>query len=308
MEVTAMLFSEIYSTYYTTAAKLIEKAIDGELSTKSANEIIKSKAFAESFIYILNNIKNEQWQIITKDFKTPIKHKPEMPLTTLQKSFLKAISLDPRFKLFCDEVSGLEEIVPLYFPNDFYYFDEINDGDPYDDPDYIKNFKTVLRGLKENKRLKIVYRGGKGLIQKGIFTPRKLEFSEKDDKFRLLCMGNYALATVNLARIKSCQLVDVFDPEKLKSYKRKECMITLQIHNERNALERCMLHFSSFKKETRQIDNRIYEMKLTYFKEDETEMLIRVLSFGPMVRVLSPQHFISLIKERLQNQKSCEQI
>lgn len=303
-----MLFSEIYSTYYTAAAKLIEKAIDEELTSKNASEIIDSTAFSDSFIYISDNIKSEQWQIITHDFKTPIKHKPQMSLTTLQKRFLKAITHDPRFKLFCDEISGLEDIEPLYLTHDFYYFDRISDGDPYGDLDYIKNFKTILRGLKENKRLKIVYRGGKGVIQKGIFTPRKLEFSEKDDKFRLLCMGNYALATVNLARIKSCQLVDVFDPEKVKPYKRRECTITLQIHNERNALERCMLHFSSFKKETRQIDNRIYEMKLTYYKDDETEVLIRVLSFGPMVKVLNPQHFISLIKERLQNQKSCEQI
>lgn len=303
-----MLFSEIYSTYFTATAKLIEKAIDGELTNGNANEIINSTAFSESFIYILDNIKSEQWQIITRDFKTPIKHKPQMPLTTLQKRFLKAITLDPRFKLFFDDISGLQDIEPLYLSDDFYYFDKINDGDPYKDLDYIKNFKTVLRGIKENKRLKIVYRGGKGVIQKGVFTPRKLEFSGKDDKFRLICMGNYALATINLSRIKSCQLVDIFEPERIKPYIRRACTITLQIINERNALERCMLHFSSFKKETRQINNRTYEMKLTYYKDDETEVLIRVLSFGHMVEVLSPKHFISLIKERLQNQKSCEQI
>lgn len=303
-----MLFSEIYSTYYTAVAKLIEKAIDGELTNKNAEQIIDSTAFSESFIYILDNIKNEQWKIISSDFKTPIKHKPQMPLTTLQKRFLKAITLDPRFKMFSDEIKGLEDVEPLYRSDNFYYFDKISDGDPYDNPDYIKNFKTVLRGVKENKRLRIVYRGGKGLIQKGIFTPRKLEFSEKDDKFRLLCMGNYAIATINLARIKSCQLVDIFDPKKVKPYTRRESTITLQIKNERNALERCMLHFSSFKKETRQIDNRTYEMKLTYYKDDETEVLIRVLSFGPMVKVLSPQYFIDQIIERLKNQKSCEQI
>jgi hypothetical protein len=303
-----MLFSEIYSTYYTAAAKLIEKAIDGELTDKNASEIIRSRAFSESFIYILDNIKSEEWQIITRDFKTPIKHKPQMPVTTLQKRFLKAISIDPRFKLFCDEIGGMQDIEPLYVSKDFHYFDRISDGDPYNAPDYIENFKTVLRGIKENKRIKIVYRGGKGVIQKGVFTPRKLEFSEKDDKFRLLCMGNYALATINIARIKNCQLVDIFDPERVKTYIRRTCMITLQIKKERNALERCMMHFSNFKKETRLIDNRTYEMKLTYYKDDETEVLIRVLSFGPMVRVLSPNHFISLIKERLQNQKSCEQI
>jgi len=200
-----MLFSEIYSTYYLAVAKLITKAIDGDLTQKNACEIINDTAFSESFVYIMNNIKSEQWQILTNNFKTPIKHKPQMPLTNLQKSFLKSISLDPRFKLFSDEIPGLENVKPLYFASDFYYFDQISDGDPYTNSEYINNFRTVLRGLNENKRLRIVYCGGKGLIQKREFTPRKLEFSMKDDKFRVICKYNSAITTINISRIISCQ-------------------------------------------------------------------------------------------------------
>ncbi len=304
LEVKPMLFSEVYSAYYSAVAHLISKAIDGELSTKNASEIIKQTAFRESSIHILENIKNENWQVLSKDFKTSIKNKPHMPMTTLQKRFLKTIMEDPRFKLFYDEVIGeLEDVEPLYFENDFYYFDKINDGDPYENPDYIKNFKIVLRGLKEHKRLRIVYRGGKGILQTGIFTPRKLEFSQKDDKFRLICLGDYAISTINLARIKSCELLSPFDETKIKPYGRKKATITLQITTERNALERCMLHFANYQKETKQIDKGIYEMKLTYYKDDETEVLIRVISFGPLVKVISPQSFIDLIIERLNKQK-----
>ena len=39
---------------------------------------------------------------------------------------------------------------------------------------------------------------------------------------------------------------------------------------------------------------------------DETEIVIRVLSFGPYVKVLEPESFANLIKERLISQKSCE--
>ena len=39
---------------------------------------------------------------------------------------------------------------------------------------------------------------------------------------------------------------------------------------------------------------------------DETEIVIRVLSFGPYVKVLEPESFVNLIKERLISQKSCE--
>ena len=39
---------------------------------------------------------------------------------------------------------------------------------------------------------------------------------------------------------------------------------------------------------------------------DETEIVIRVLSFGPYIKVLEPECFVNLIKERLISQKSCE--
>ena len=64
-----------------------------------------------------------------------------------------------------------------------------------------------------------------------------------------------------------------------------------------------MLHFSNYEKVTAQLDAKHYEMKLTYYKEDETEVLIRVLSFGPLVKVKSPDRFIALLKERLIRQK-----
>lgn len=77
-----------------------------------------------------------------------------LPLTTLQKQFLKSISLDKRFALFTDGIiDGLDDVQPLYDEMDFYCFDLINDGDPYDSPEYITAFKTVLRALKENRKL-----------------------------------------------------------------------------------------------------------------------------------------------------------
>lgn len=55
------------------------------------------------------------------------------------------------------------------------------------------------------------------------------------------------------------------------------------------------------------MDRDRYTVTVHYDKEDETEMVIRVLSFGPMLRVTGPQHFIDLIKQRLTDQKSCGQ-
>ncbi|MGE5629050.1 MAG: WYL domain-containing protein, partial [Solirubrobacterales bacterium] len=36
--------------------------------------------------------------------------------------------------------------------------------------------------------------------------------------------------------------------------------------------------------------------------QDETELLIRILSFGPVIKVLAPEKFLNLIKERVMKQ------
>ena len=53
-------------------------------------------------------------------------------------------------KLFDADIKGLENAEPLYSQDMFVYFDRYNDGDPYNDERYIRNFKTVLKALREN--------------------------------------------------------------------------------------------------------------------------------------------------------------
>lgn len=69
-----------------------------------------------------------------------------------------------------------------------------------------------------------------------------------------------------------------------------------------------MLHFSHLKKETRKLDDGRFMVKLYYDKEDRTEMLIRILSFGPVVKVTEPESFIDMIRERLEMQRQCSQL
>ena len=65
------------------------------------------------------------------------------------------------------------------------------------------------------------------------------------------------------------------------------------------------MHFAHFKKWVQKIDVNHYEATLFYDKEDETEIVIRILSFGPLLKVKAPVHFVNLIKQRLIDQRSC---
>ena len=46
-----------------------------------------------------------------------------------------------------------------------------------------------------------------------------------------------------------------------------------------------------------------YRIKLYYELADETELLIRVLSFGPVLKVVFPEDFRNRLRQRLENQK-----
>ena len=77
---------------------------------------------------------------------------------------------------------------------------------------------------------------------------------------------------------------------------------TLEITDERNALERAMLQFSYLAKRTERIGEKTFRMTLRYRQEDETELLIKIISFGPLVKVVEPDSFASRIRERIGRQ------
>ena len=297
------MFSEVYSAYFDAVAAILKEALEGCISDNRMTEIINKKAFGESFLSILPAIKNEEWLFINQNGQTPIRKPPRMPLTILQKRWLKALLTDPRIALFAPDTSGLDEIQPLFTAGDFVYFDRYADGDPFDDRNYIRNFHMILRGIKERRKLKINYSSRTSQRVTGTYNPWRLEYSAKDDKFRLLTNGGHFGATFNLSRISFCELSDEYDPDSLHDLQR-EVALTFDLTDERNALERVMLHFSDCRKETRRLDERHYKVTLWYDALDETEILIRILSFGQMIRVTSPDGFIHLIKERIIKQQN----
>jgi predicted DNA-binding transcriptional regulator YafY len=111
---------------------------------------------------------------------------------------------------------------------------------------------------------------------------------------------------INIGRIISCApFAGDFRGYSKKPHPAPDRSVTISLYDGRNTLERVMLHFAHFEKEARRIDDRHYVIKIKYNKDDETEMVVRVLSFGPFIRVTEPEDFVELIKKRLEMQRSC---
>ena len=306
-----MLFSEIYSAYYNTVASIISCSQQGKLDSDLLFKIVKESAFPESFMTIGSALETGRWPLIKKDYNTNIQNIPTMPLSILQKRWLKALCNDKRIKLFVDdEVLAklklqLRDVEPLFTENDYYLYDKYSDGDPYDYSEYVKNFRTVLEAIHQKKTISVEYTGRFGQQKRFNCAPYKIEYSEKDDKFRLISKVINRHSILMIARINSCELtenskVDDISEEDLPENRRTS--VTLEIYDERKAMERVMLAFAHFEKSAVQISDDVYRLTLNYDSFDETELVVRVLSFGPMVKVIKPQRFVDLVKERIERQ------
>lgn len=318
-----MLFNKLYNTYYNVVAAILTQALEHPLSPGEMEEIARNVGYDESCMFVPPNLMqktNHSWPLMTPEkrldskrkarirYRSNLKHPPTMPLTTLEKRWLKAISMDPRIQLLGEEFPDFGDVEPLFSPEDVKIFDGNADGDDYRNEDYIRNFRLILDAIRNQYPLRVQFQNGVGDTKWADFQPDYLEYSERDDKFRVVGEGKSTRRTINLGRILHCTAYEGPWEEKSLSQDEKkpsqEAFVELQVTDEHKGLERVMLHFAHFKKDVKYLKENQYQMKLYYKLEDEKELEIRILSFGPYVKVVNPPEFVGNMRERLMKQKN----
>lgn len=324
------LFSEIYSCYYSVVERILTQAMSSShgVSQKEVSDIILQYGFEESNLFLLPKLMEGSYDLLQKkenQYYSKIKKKSPMgyPLSTLQKSFIKALLMDTRIGLFFMEEelirmeSLLTDVEPLFHLNDFYYFDQFTDGDLMTDPIYKQHFRQILEALKTRKTLQITYLSKQKNQNTCDYAPYRLQYSTKNSCFRLIAVvlkesKIHCSVTLNIAKIKditSSQCVYPMEEEIEECFQNSYNMepVVIMIKEERNALERCMLHFANYEKltercETENSKSIKYRCRIFYNKEEETELLIRILSFGPVIEVIGPNSFLRQVKDRVRKQ------
>lgn len=297
-----MLFHEIYGSYYQTVSAILREAVESTLTKKRLHELVQTHAFGESFLSIPDGLTGERWRLLHRDLTAELDNEPERPLSLLEKRWLRSLLLDPRIRLFDVDMHGLETVKPLFTPEMFVFFDRYADGDDYHDPGYISRFKTILTALREKKDLYISFTSGRQRQPSLVVTPHTLEYSEKDDCFRLIASGFRRSWVIRLSRVTDCAIVE--NSRALPPRPAKAETLVFELEDKRHALERVLLHFSHLEKETKRLDETHYRVTLKYDPADETEMVIRILSFGPMIRVLEPRRIIDELQKRIERQRA----
>ncbi len=315
-------FSEIYGSYYLAVAAVLKKAMISPLSEKEISDIVNDNAFGESALYIVPKLTSGEWPLLIKTndglYSPVIKNSPKMPMTLLQRAWLSAVLSDARCSAFFDtnETKDIKKALdsePLYDVQKVRIVDACSDGDGFFEKTYIDNFRTVLKALHDREILRIVFKGGKGSRVFGSYVPCRLEYSPKDDKVRLQALKLHHgktifVTTINLSRIESIvRSGEIYsgstDIDTLPKKQGQTETAVIELTDERNALERFMVQFASYDKHTKHDeDTDKYICSIFYSKSDETELLIRLLSFGPVVKILSPESLVSEAKERINRQ------
>ena len=249
-----MIFSELYSAYYNTVAKIMEAAFNPEATEKDLQRCVMEEAFSESVLTILPALKSGKWPLLHEDLSPVLLHKPTMPLTNLKKRWLKAIAEDPRVKLFDVAFPELNDVEPLFTRDDYKIYDQYSDGDPFEDEAYIEHFRLMLSAIRSDRPVQMTMVNRHGRKVRVRFYPKGFEYSVKDDKIRIVATG-CKFKQFNLGRVVNCDFYNGNGPwnEEPKAERRKN--LTLLITDERNALERAMLHFAHFEKQAERTDD-----------------------------------------------------
>ncbi len=332
MKTDLVLFSELYSCYYQVVRQILNQSSKSPLIEKQMTEIADNYGYQESALSIIPNLLQGSWPFLEEE-KTPDKKSPKsyrsrlrlppsslpIPLTCLQKSWLKALLSDPRIRLFFTDPQlallkdRLIHTAPLFRPEDFHYFDQYRDHDPFSSIQYRTHFQVLLNAIEKRKLLTISYLSGQKRILTDTCLPCRLEYGEKEGKFRLLAIGRRKngsprMDVLNVGRILKIEETGQISSEEysidffLDKALCKNPLI-LEITDQRNALERTMLHFSCYQKKIERLDSSgRYRCSIYYDKRWETELLIQVLSFGPVVKVMGPESFLQQVVERVRNQ------
>lgn len=319
------LFSEVYNCYYLVVRKILEDAAHRPLSVKDVTADAVKYGYEESALSIVPKLIEGEWDLLSENqdgYRSKVAAPRPLPLTCLQKAWLRTMLYDARFRLFfSDETcAALEaytaDIEPLFSWEDFWYFDRYTDGDPVESAMYRKHFQTLLEGIRDSHVMELGYFSRKGRISSRRCIPYRIEYSTKDDKFRLQAVtvhpdsqmsGPLILNIARILQIRDTGVSAGSRPEIDRYLEESLCPepVLLEISNERNALERTMLHFACYRKQTKRLgDSGKYLCRIYYREEMEAELLIQILSFGPVVKVLGPEPFLKQIRSRVRRQTS----
>ncbi|MBW6409058.1 WYL domain-containing protein [Clostridium weizhouense] len=173
-----------------------------------------------------------------------------------------------------------------------------------------KDFYTILEGIINEKPILYsnVDKNGNEYNNQ-LALPIRIEYSLKDDKFRasLYSLEEKRSIMVNLHTLKEVKIAQNFNSKvkkedvikNLKEKKYSKIPITIELEDIRGAMERCFMSLSSFERNSRIISENKYEIDIYYYTFEEDEVIRKIMSLGPYVKVKSPSRVRDIVIDNI---------
>ena len=256
-----------------------------------------------------------------------------LPLTKMEARWLKTVLEDPLARVFLNEeqiTMILETLNVAPYEVGSFMMESINYFDRYNLENRlitgkkkisqegrhtereISFLKMINQAIENEQMLKIVFKNWKGKEIYVTCAPVWVEYSRRDDVFRLwyIHRGKNEIRIINISRVLQVwvQQEHKFDKNeqriKLQElYAKTMTSIKVEFYQgDKNLQDRLLTEFSIWKKKcTYNIETQKYTMTLYYSSLDEKEILIRLLSYGPYIKVIADEdnYVLAELKERI---------
>ena len=256
-----------------------------------------------------------------------------LPLTKMEVRWLKTVLEDPLARIFLNEeqiTMILETLnvapyeVRSFMMESINYFDRYNLEKRFITGNKKKSqekrhtvreiffLKTINQAIENEQMLKIVFKNWKGEKIYITCAPVWVEYSRRDDVFRLwyINRGKNEIRIINISRILQVlvQQERKFDKNEQRIKMRElyaKTMTSIKVEfyqGDKNLQDRLLTEFSIWKKKcTFNSETQKYTITLYYSSLDEKEIVIRLLSYGPYIKVIADEDNYVLVelKERI---------
>lgn len=239
-----------------------------------------------------------------------------IPLTAWELRWLCTILNDDKMNLFLssDTINKLLALIPDSIKpinvSDIVVFDRYHSKGHKPNAEF---FQALISALHKGVRLQIRYTDGKGRKYKGTYCPLHIEYSKRDDRFRLYVVDD-ASKRVRIMNIDGITGItpcySTFSPEDYQKIlsdflQNTSKQITVEFIDTKNIPDRLLNEFAPWRKRCELINpkTKLYRFTLYYHKYDEIDVLIRLMSYGPYIRIVDKNHFIyKELMERIEKQ------
>lgn len=232
-----------------------------------------------------------------------------VPLSTMEIRWLKTIIHDKdnriAFFMSAPEIAVLEDLLNRYAPTlsplpmeKVVFFDRFHFlGNNQKRMESV--LATLLEGIYDQKTVNIKYHTMKNRVMIGEFRPIVLEFSKRNNRFQGFFQecGSNRIYTMNVSRIETVDETDTsFDytsaEQALLAFREENTTsVTVEFYDVRNIADRILTEFSPWKKLcSYNCTTELYTLTIFYQKQDEVDLVVRLLGYGGNIRFTDKEH------------------